>query len=123
MEFKNKISTSIEQLKMLLEWGLKPETADMKIPYSDKLTCSCGYKLSWSLSWLIELMPENIIGKNHRIFYYPYFNIVDNIFFYYDDVSRIILHQAKGSTPFDASLNMIDYLIKNNYFNKEYLNK
>lgn len=72
MNFKNNIATTREQSERLLAMGLKPETADMcynlyfaSAPpeinnYGEDLYKDKRFIPSWSLSRLLEMMPQYI---------------------------------------------------------------
>ena len=130
MNFKNNISTTREQSERLLALGLKPETADMhytSIPtlkantlqvsaniYLDLGSPENGETPSWSLSRLLEMMPEYIMYGSEELKFkilYPtvgYFYIENEC--YYSDADI-----------FDNCVNMIAWLIDAGYFNEEYL--
>lgn len=126
MELKSKICTSVDQSKKLLELGLKPETADMLTPTHNKKACSVGYVKAWSLSRLIELMPKRITGRKFRTIYeldiLPDGIEVDySCLFDSDCVLHSVYLDGPEATLFDAIIEMIEWLIKNKYLNKEYL--
>lgn len=137
MELKSKICTSVEQSKKLLELGLKPETADMVFrPFGDDTVMlntwdwifgkpSGEWKTpAWSLSRLIELMPEEIKDKEHGESFYLTIDKGDNSVSYRDEnfhLKASISNTFIDRNLFDSLIEMIDWLIKNNYFNKEYL--
>lgn len=160
MEFKNKISTSVEQSKKLLEWGLNPETADMCYhcdrsgvfglnAHSIKLKSkSLFYKVlmsdygeqeadkrfeelygsdipSWSLSRLIELMPEEIEARRENC--WLQFSIENNGVSYKSRANEHLIvsydETNNDNDLFENFIGMIGYLIRKKYFNKEYLNK
>lgn len=133
-KFKSAICTSIEQSKRLLELGLKMETADchwfyhnehweIKIGF-DLMSCENLYPKyyipAWSFGRLIkDLMPQSIehllelaVGSNYAG--------------YYEDKcdSKLGMHwEYAEETPdmFDNIISTIEWLIKEGYFNKEYL--
>jgi hypothetical protein len=112
--FKSQICTSVEQSRRLLKLGLKKETADMHRYYTGEIfgwQCSCkSYKEAfdfpfcnedlhnilpaWSLHRLIEIVAHT---------QYPYYVI------------------SKELPIYDALCERIEWLIKEGYFNKEYL--
>ena len=114
-KFNSQICTSAEQSKRLLELGLKPETADMvytdaNLPYKkDEFRLICkeysqlhkevNYEISpftfipaWSLHRLIEMCNKTQSSL---------FDVFDN--------------------TYDNLISAIECLIKEGYFNKEYL--
>ena len=117
MKFNSQICTSREQSERLLALGLKPETADMGIYYSElygvdrvfandlfdeKPTFDVDEIPAWSLHRLIEMISEEI----------------------QTDWQSMCL-QDKGFTKRDALydniVDCIEWLIKEGYFPKEYL--
>lgn len=131
MNFKNQISTTCEQSERLLALGVKPETADMNfykgylylIPYpSIDQEGLVPIKLrendlpSWSLSRLLEMMPQYIDEKEEVLLM-----IDPPIVSYYDTKYRGQHHFTTSPNIFDNCVAMIDWLIRNGHFNKEYL--
>ena len=134
MELKSQICTTIEQSKRLLELGLKPETADMRhIPYSGfsvPMKYNDGfffddsdYTPAWSLHKLIELCPEyiNIDGYADTTYWFKLYKL-DNKIIYENDYDRW-LYLGDGDTLFNTLIDCIEWLISNNHFKQEYLNK
>lgn len=126
MKFKSQICTSVEQSNLLLELGLKPETADMKhffdnrndysffhrwkcIPYEwDKESLMDSENIpAWSLHRLIEMCNKTqswmiiSIYNNEVTVDGALFEVFDN--------------------TYDNLISAIECLIKEGYFNKEYL--
>lgn len=135
MKFNSKICTTKEQSKRLLALGLKEETADMCInllhelvysfSYSEALTLYHNYGLgkitetdlllpAWSLHRLIEMcgikrLPICFVKKGRvRI-------RVSHIHPTHDGRS--------GYNHYDSLIDCIEWLIKEGYFNKEYLDE
>lgn len=133
IEFNTQIATTIEQSKRLLELGLKPETADMKlIPYSSE-AMSIDYNdgnflegdlpPAWSLHRLISMLPGKIemISCTMYIGYFvPKFD--KNNISYIDMLGYSKVFNEK-STLYDNIIDCIEWLIQKSYFNKEYLIK
>ena len=107
LKFNSAICTSREQSERLLALGLKKETADMFYDYcKDRIgytwylvpkPATLGDKRSipaWSLHRLIEMVAHT---------QYPYYVI------------------SKELPIYDALCERIEWLIKEGYFNKEYL--
>ena len=133
MKFNSQICTSREQSERLLALGLKKETADMCYTYcnySDRYELECrpprlGDIPAWSLHRLLCFLPKHIqvydeVWKFKRNLYLSIdedFNIryeenidepcFDKIFWAYDIYQNCI--------------DCIEWLIKQGYFNKEYL--
>ena len=123
MNFTSQIGTNIEQSEKLITLGLKKETADMCInpsrglvypfSYSEALSLYNNYGLgkimeidllfpAWSLHRLLYLIPNE------------YFTDVD----FQNVMQRCIF---ATSTLYDDLIDLIEALIKEEYFYKEYL--
>ena len=129
MKFNSQICTSREQSEHLLALGLKPETADMHWEdeaYFDDYEDWNAYVGSpkhsehipaWSLHRLIEMMPFDVIPEGGfdncftLIKNYPkgYSVEYDGFSYYYKE------------NIYDTLIDAIEHLIKEGYFNKEYL--
>ena len=105
MNFNSQICTSREQSERLLALGLKPETADMgyllcgneyaEYPLHEIYKPSWNRDIpAWSLHRLIEIVAHT---------QYPYYVI------------------SKELPIYDALCERIEWLIKEGYFNKDYL--
>ena len=117
--FKSAICTSREQSERLLALGLKKETADMwyphfartcPIPLVDETLASDDIP-AWSLDRLMELVP-------HRFGEYCDYA---NYFMYYYNIPFDVMEQFRGETRYEYLIDCIEWLIKQGYFNKEYL--
>ena len=124
--FNSQICTSREQGERLLSLGLKPETADCALflngnnefeqlskfgnweKYADMLP-------AWSLHRLIEMMPKSIHFKNE-----DWYKIIYNNSVCYQRGQFSICRSCKGDLYEDIA-NCIEWLIKEGYFNREYL--
>ena len=128
MNFKSQICTSRSQSERLLSLGLKKETADMGWVLLNNGEYvlgigGSGYSLdipAWSLHRLIEMMPNYIVvdsssGLNPNF----YLTIRDGIVSYKDN--RGFTYGTTSGNMYDAITRMIAFLIKDGYFNKEYL--
>lgn len=91
MKFNSQICTTKEQSERLLDLRLKTETADMHI-FDNEM-----YIPAWSLHRLLCLLPAE------------YFQIVMQDFIF------------RPKEMYDKVINCIEILIKESYFNKEYL--
>ena len=135
MKFNSQICTSREQSERLLALGVKPETADMywvnhldlwmpvMLLYEDRPLDNNDIP-AWSLHRLIkDLMPDTIAVENatcmgHRFFYL--------LTFMHDDVtyevnSFVFKEFAEHDNYYDNIIDCIEWLIKERYFLKEYL--
>lgn len=119
MKFYSQICTSREQSERLLALGLKKETADMwyphfartcPIPLVDETLASDDIP-AWSLDRLMELVP-------HRHGEYCDYA---NYFMYYYNIPFDVIEQFRGETRYEYLIDCIEWLIKQGYFNKEYL--
>ena len=134
--FKSQICTTREQSERLLSLGLKRETADMsytaivvnhKVDY--RLDCSTPKSIdipAWSLHRLIEMLPDLIYPKEELPSFsgYAYLNLTPIVVWYnyidYDMEDRTLI-SWRGNGLFSAVVDAIEWLIKEGYFNKEYL--
>lgn len=139
MKFNSQICTSVEQSKRLLELGLKPETADMSYyvldsepvliigmaqVYRETLkggkiveTRNAEIIPAWSLHRLIEILPSGISKID------CYYGLTfDKDIIQYEDYGIDVL-KSFGDNPclYDNIVDCIEWLIKEGYFNKEYL--
>ena len=127
--FRSQICTTREQSERLLTLGLKKETADMCLvdniydtyhikTYSPNWLTDIPHIPAWSLHRLIELMPQSIghlelaVGSDYAGYYEDRCN--SELGMYWEYVEE---------TPdmFDNIISTIEWLIKEEYFNKEYL--
>ena len=130
--FKSAICTSREQSERLLALGLKKETADMAhnkntiipkykiVPVSDWGLLSeleeITYIPAWSLHRLIEMMPT-LIGWREK----QYWLDVNNDGVCYSTSMSYALVEFIADNLYDNIIFCIEWLIKEGYFNKEYL--
>ena len=126
-KFNSQICTSREQSERLLALGLKKETADCGIYYSelagcDRMFAKIEYEFeadeipAWSLHRLIEMCPdyieENYFGVSAVDVSY-YFGLCEGSIGY-----KFV---REGGNLYDNIINCIEWLIKEGYFNREYL--
>ena len=123
--FNSQVCTSKIQSERLLALGLKKETADCHYGYSDgkwKMGEGCNsiacenlypkyYIPAWSLDRLMELVP-------HR--HGEYCDYANNYMYYYN-IPLDVVEQFVGETKYEYLIDCISWLIKEGYFNKEYL--
>ena len=121
--FKSQICTSIEQSERLLSLGLKKETADCCYYYYDgeyfiAFAEDAKYPSdipAWSLHRLIEMMPEEMYGGLLCIF-------KDSIRYEELIMDRPEAHfEVIGDNIYENAISCIEWLIKEGYFPKEYL--
>ena len=123
--FKSQICTSREQSERLLALGLKKETADMgwvKLLEGDGYVIAIAEDYSfidipaWSLDRLRELIPENIFtgvrNQWHRVMY-------NGILTYEEGDDSLVIFREENI--YNRCISCIEWLIKERYFNKEYL--
>ena len=126
MKFKSQICTTKKQSERLLALGLKRDTADMhhykwSEGYWDIQSCpprgteSC-YIPAWSLHRLIEMIPNEIHMEDYRLILGVSFDCV-----YYADNEYAEVFQSFNGTAYSCIIKCIEWLIKEGYFNKEYL--
>ena len=127
----NKICTSIEQSKKLIELGIDVYTADMfwKNGVSDKyIQCFTPFVNSgtnidydydipaWSLSALLGLMPFQIIENNRFGFYqWKGFNSQGETycFEYKSNTGERLYETIHWNNPIDAAFEMVCWLLEN----------
>ena len=132
INFNSQVCTSKIQSERLLALGLKKETADMywqdfamTEEYEDWKACVveewddwCSYDIpAWSLHRLLSLLPQSVkIGKN----YYDLAIIQNEFVRLIDDIGDIYIYFDTDGI-YESLLLCIEWLIKEGYFNKEYL--
>ena len=135
MKFNSQICTSREQSERLLALGLKKETADCYLFEYDKekykviaeswLDLIADEKYysqykdvcipAWSLHRLIEMMPENVSDDWLGVSF-------DEISYYHGEGKDMIgWKYYKAGNIYDCIIECYEWLIKEGYFNKEYL--
>jgi hypothetical protein len=142
MKFNSQICTSREQSERLLELGLKKETADMnytRLSKGDHWTLFIGLPMgydeipneyllpAWSLHRLWCLLP-NSITIEHWMYARKYAKILDLSMDSYQNVSYTegIVEPCNdihfyANDAYESICKAIEWLIKEGYFNKEYL--
>ena len=128
MKFNSQICTTREQSERLLSLGLKKETADMGWVLLNNGEYvlgigGSGYSLdipAWSLHRLWELLPKSIWHDNglekkyHPIIEYGFVN-------YVTECGMELFDFDCGCEVWGSMIVVIEWLIKEGYFNKEYL--
>ena len=125
-KFNSQICTTREQSERLLSLGLKKETADMAlhfsyidtngneyyIPYTIEHQCTGIH--AWSLHRLMSMLPRCVDGGYHLVMSYDHIAYRTT----YNDVTT---WWRGGGNTYDMIIKTIEWLIKEGYFNKEYL--
>ena len=128
--FNSAICTSREQSERLLALGLKKETADMchlwhwefdgytliTVPWESTHITTKDIP-AWSLHRLIEMMPNSI--HNKRIL--AYLTIMNDRVLYDTIKNETYSAFTNNNGLFAAVVDAVEWLIKEGYFNKEYL--
>ena len=134
MNFTSQICTTCEQSERLIALGLKKETADMcwnkltlhgtpvtypsQDVWSDYSIISDSHYPAWSLHRLIEMMPQWIDTTETSL----KLTIDQGKLVCYRRISDEVQTFVFGHTSlYDSIINTIEKLIKEGYFNKEYL--
>ena len=134
------IATTREQSERLLTMGVKPETADMYAKFDGNPYC-ITYTLkvkdvwvpvtlkeddypTWSLSRLISMLPTSV--PDPKPGFKPHHpELIKHESGYNLSIRRYTADCLVGThiekDPIECCVSMIDWLIKNNHFNKEYL--
>ena len=131
--FKSQIATDKNQSERLLALGLKKETADMChrtngmgiyfITAIDPL-CNPNDIPAWSLGRLVEdLMPQTVTYRLND--YHLSLNLEERMIGYFPPRLsarfRALEYFYGNDTILDDCVSCIEWLIKEGYFNKEYL--
>lgn len=127
MNFTSQICSTRDQSERLLDLGLKKETADMmycKTHYGTFVTAKDEDYLehldfpAWSLHRLIEMMPQWIDTTETSL----KLTIDQGKLVCYRGISDEVQTFVFGHTSlYDSIIDTIEKLIKEGYFNKEYL--
>lgn len=127
MNFTSQICTTKEQSERLLTLGLKKETADMCIDnmgniYTYPITIIEAIKHDWSLIplWSLHRLMEMIPSEIHMEDYYLILGVSFDCVYYADNEYAEVFQSFDGTT-YDCIIKCIEWLIKEGYFNKEYL--
>lgn len=118
IKFNSQICANLKQSKRLLELGLKPETADMYI-FDDEVYIgkpNVDDIPAWSLHRLIEMSPTVITHDDYSLI----LGINATCVYYADDEYAETFKAFEGNL-YDCVVKCIEWLIKEGYFNKEYL--
>ena len=130
--FKSQICTDKNQSERLLALGLKKQTADMcltpfrikadgdPLDYTEHCSLPLGKDIpAWSLHRLIELCSQQIyIGKRK---YFHTLHLINNEYVaYIDDIGDAYQYHDERDL-YNSLIRCIEWLIKEGYFNKEYL--
>ena len=129
-KFNSQICTSRVQSERLLALGLKKETADchwsnvrtifnrewLLVPITIQAYTETEIP-AWSLHRLIEMMPDLIKDNIEGMLYH--LSIDGNSVFY--ETKNNDLCQFFGDSLYICIIDCIEWLIKEGYFNKEYL--
>lgn len=115
LKFNSQVCTTKEQSQRLLELGLKPETADMvlikELAYDE--VAHCTYDADTYMIRPIDYLE----GELHRG-HIPAWSLHRLLLLC--DVTAMFTRDIL-ETAYDDQINAIENLIKNGYFNKEYL--
>ena len=134
LKFNSVICTSRFQSERLLALGLNKETADMCYPHFAKTypiplvddVLTTDDIPAWSLGRLIEMLP-NLIPISEDLSTFCHYAFLDlskeSVNYYWEDydLEYRILVRFSGKGFFSAVVDATEWLIKDGYFNKEYL--
>ena len=146
-KFNSQICTTREQSERLLALGLKKETADVTIHHEYGITTIFGIDYSkyvnlhkeqgyteeffknvfpaWSLHRMLSMLPilidckKELQSYSNQLYLDLYVNCISYMYTDYDYDDRIYI--SWGNDLFNAIVDAIEWLIKEGYFNKEYL--
>lgn len=135
IEFDTQICTTKEQSKRLFKLGLNPDTADMSwvlapisseyphvslIPYSEtKNRITYNIIPAWSLHRLYKMCPGCLFKLRPAL----HKTVTSNGMFYCTENNdvKLELSFSQHCNLYNNIIDCIKWLIKNNYFNKDYL--
>ena len=137
--FNSAVCTNIEQSERLLALGLKKETADMVHTYLNRwdgyhihehdwsdISCDEQHIPAWSLHRLIEMMPKDVEAEitltNGRVRTEWLSFVINNAcnIIYIDEQQKEFKGFYEGNI-YNKVVDAYEWLIKEGYFNKEYL--
>ena len=129
--FNSQVCTDKNQSERLLALGLKKETADMHwykpVEFEhDYWYVGVGESWAttdipaWSLHRLIEMMPEYVHKGNANFERTLFPNSIDYFRDLYKDCGDVVI-SFDSPNLYDRLIHCIEWLIKEGYFNKEYL--
>lgn len=129
MQFNTQVCTTREQSERLVSLGLKKNTADCHWCYHS-VTATWyivaheydnigSYIPAWSLHRLMSLCPQTIHLDEYADSYYRLTINPYKVIYIKDD--KQWLKQFDEGNLYDRMIDMIEWLIKNNHLNKEYL--
>lgn len=132
MEFKSQIATTRKQSKQLIEMGISLETADCHIEMApsgmDYTYITQNYHClssnaipAWSLIRLIELISKLLEPTNRPNANLEIYSDRKYWFVTYKELGYNVEHKEMKRDLVDAVISTIDWLIREKYFNKEYL--
>lgn len=132
LKFNSAICTSCSQSKRLLDLGLKVETADMCLDnmgnvYTYPSTIieviknDCGLIPLWSLHRLIEMIPTAIPDKSGITHCFTIDGAIDISYYYFGEESWENWKSWHQKELYDNVIDCFEWLIKEGYFNKKYL--
>lgn len=132
LKFNSQICTTKEQSQRLLDLGLKPETADMSHQYIEAewswfiIPCNWNNCIisedtipAWSLHRLIEMLPQDIHLDDYADTHY--YLTINPFKVIYVNSHHLWIYQKDEGCLYDKLIDTIEWTIKNNFFNKEYL--
>lgn len=132
MNFKSQIATNINQSWKLLNWGLKPCTADMYLEKSKtpeygeyhlhticegidpehwfSVRMNRDITPAWSLDRLLELIPKSIKQRHRPNADFDMHSDGQYWFISYEELGYDVKHQEMRHKSFDAVICMIEWL-------------
>lgn len=133
MKFNTQICTTREQSKRLIELGLNPNTSDMhhyrwsegywEIENCPPRGSNSNFIPAWSLHRLIEMLPNKIEWLSVMLSRTSYHPVIYKDKIEYIDMEGWRHVFSDKDNIYDNIIDSIEWLIKENYFNKEYLKK
>ena len=112
-KFNSQICTTKEQSERLLALGLKKETADMALHFSCMDMDGNAYYIPYTIGHQCNGIPA---WSLHRLMEMAFNSLNDA-----DADAEDEIYFIRQKNPFESMLELFEWLIKEGYFNKEYL--
>ena len=130
--FTTQICTTKEQTERLLTLGLKKETSDMCLDNMGNVYIYPSTIIEiikndwsliplWSLHRLIEMIPITVPDKSGITHFFTIDGASDISYYFFGEEDWEVWRTWNKKELYDNVIDCIEWLIKEGYFNKEYL--